>query len=114
VLVLNWWELLPADQLDDIFAGSFPGWEAEHAGIAETSLMLHLHPERVRRSLIEDRMAEIGPPRYTALPERAGLVDPSGVLRTAHGSTAETGRRIQASVLAATTVVLHDEWGIAR
>jgi creatinine amidohydrolase len=111
VLSLNWWELVPADRLDEVFGGAFPGWEAEHAGIAETSLMMHFHPERVRADLISDRVAEILPPTYTVVPERAGLVDPSGVLRTAAGSSADIGRRIAEEVLSAGEQILRRELG---
>jgi creatinine amidohydrolase len=112
VVALNWWELVPADRLDDVFGGAFPGWEAEHAGIAETSLMMHLHPDRVRAELVSDRVAELAPPTYTVVPERPGLVDPSGVLRTAAGSTAEIGRKIAAEVLAASERILRLELGV--
>lgn len=70
VVSLKWWELVPVDRLDEIFGGSFPGWEVEHAGVAETSLMMHFHPARVRTELISDRVAEIVPPSYTMIPER--------------------------------------------
>jgi len=111
VVSLNWWELVPADRLDEVFGGAFPGWEAEHAGIAETSLMMHFHPERVRTELISDRVSEIVPPSYTVVPERPGLVDPSGVLRTAAGSSAEIGRALAEEVLAASRRVLDLELG---
>jgi len=111
VVSLNWWELVPADRLDEVFGGAFPGWEAEHAGIAETSLMLHFHPDRVREELISGRIAEIVPPAYTVVPERPGLVDPSGVLRTAAGSSAAIGGRLAEEVLAASERILRLELG---
>lgn len=92
VVVLNWWEQISAQQLDEIFGGEFPGWEAEHAGVVETSLVWHLDPERVRPQLISPHVATVSAPPYTVLPEQPGRVDPSGVLRTAHGSSAELGR----------------------
>jgi creatinine amidohydrolase len=98
-VLVNWWDLPGDDDLDELFDGAFPGWAAEHAGIIETSLMLHLQPERVRADLIEDRISTTPVPRYTLLPERPGLVDPSGVLRTARGSSAALGRRLFACVV---------------
>lgn len=72
-----------------------------HAGHAETSLMLHLHPERVRM--------EVAAPGCTRpLPEilpglRAGgvaAVSPSGVLGDPTTATEIEGRRLWAALLA--------------
>jgi len=98
-LVIDWWTILPLADLDEIFEGEFPGWEAEHAGVIETSLLMHVAPERVRTEAIENRVGTIAPPNYTVLPEREGLVDPSGVLRTAWGANAPLGQRIFAEVI---------------
>jgi creatinine amidohydrolase len=111
IVVLNWWEQLGMDRLDEIFGGAFPGWEAEHAGVAETSLMMHLFPDRVRTELVEERLATIAPPTYTVLPERTGLVDPSGVLRTASGSSAAIGKAIYDDVVEECTAILRREMG---
>jgi creatinine amidohydrolase len=114
IVVLNWWELLGAERLDAIFEGQFPGWAAEHAGIAETSLMMHLHPERVAAELISPDVSSIAPPLYTTLPERPELVDPSGVLRTAQGSSADIGRNLFDDVIDASHAILVRELGSAR
>lgn len=94
VLVINWWEVAKLDYLQVIFDGNFPGWEAEHAGIVETSLMMHIAPDRVVEQLIEDRISDVRAPSYTVVPERSGLVDATGVLRTAWGSSARIGEGI--------------------
>lgn len=94
ILVVNWWEVAQLDYLQVIFDGNFPGWEAEHAGIVETSLMMYIAPERVSEPLIEDRVSDVRAPLYTVVPERAGLVDPTGVLRTAWGSSRRIGEGI--------------------
>jgi creatinine amidohydrolase len=94
LLLLNWWELLTNEQLDSIFSGDFPGWESEHAGVVETSLVMHIAPEKVQTAAIEDRISTLPVPRFTYLPEREGRVDSSGVLRSAWGSSPEIGREI--------------------
>ena len=109
IVVINWWEMAETERLNAIFAGEFPGWAAEHAGIVETSLMMHLHPQVVREDLIESRMAKVQPPTYTVLPERRGLVDHSGVLRTAWGSSPEIGRDIFDHVVLRCTKLLKCE-----
>ena len=92
VVLLNWWEVADQRRLDAIFSGQFPGWAAEHAGVVETSLMMHLDRRRVREDLIEARMASVSHPATPSCPS-PGLVDGSGVLRTADGSSAAIGRR---------------------
>jgi creatinine amidohydrolase len=98
VLQVNWWEQVPLATLQAIFAGRFPGWEAEHAGVVETSLMMHIDPARVLAERIE---ADVEWPlaTYTTLPEPPGLVPPSGVLRGASGASAAIGGRIFAYLL---------------
>lgn len=72
-----------------------------HAGHAETSLMLHLHPERVRMELATvgctRPLAEILP----ALRERGtAAVSPSGVLGNPTTATAAEGRRLWRELVA--------------
>lgn len=110
VLEVNWWDITTDQALDEVFGGEFPGWEAEHAGIVETSLMMHLDSVRVRQELISPTLATVVPPPYTVLPERPGLVDPSGVLRTAHGSTAQIGRDIFEHALGRMVAIVKQEF----
>ena len=42
--MVNWWEQIQPEDIGRIFGANFPGWEAEHAGVAETSLMEELRP----------------------------------------------------------------------
>lgn len=109
VLHVNWWEQLTPADLDEVFAGSFPGWEAEHAGIVETSLMLHLDPDRVEPERIPApiRMAL---PTYTILPEPSGLVPSTGVLASAQGSSSEIGRRLVERLEMALAAILAKEF----
>lgn len=108
-LLINWWEQLGVGDLDPIFDGAFPGWQAEHASIVETSLMLHLDPSRVEvdRIPVPDR---IPLPTYTTLPEPAGLVPASGVLSTALGSTAAKGAALTGRLVQAITGILEHEF----
>jgi creatinine amidohydrolase len=109
VLMVNWWEQLTADDLDAIFHGAFPGWEAEHAGVVETSLMLHLDPQRVEMERLppaSDRPL----PAYTVLPEPPGRVPASGVLRDAHGASAEIGASVADRLVARIVELLRAEF----
>jgi len=112
VLVINWWEQIDQATLDDIFDGDFPGWEAEHAGVVETSLMMHLDESRVDATKISPHVAGVVPPAYAVIPERPGLVDPSGVLRTAHGSSAELGEALFGAAVQRMADVLEREFEV--
>lgn len=87
----------PFDKLDDetmdfVFGDSFGGWNVDHAGIAETSLMMHLKPEWVR----EDRIVDDCPPEiveYDILPiNTERFVAKSGCLWKATLASPEKGR----------------------
>lgn len=84
-----------------------PGMDA-HAGRAETSLMLHLAPERVRSDLAE---AGATTPVGDLLPtlRRDGLrgVSPNGVLGDPAGASAGEGRELLAG-LAAVALAVYD------
>ncbi len=114
VLVINWWEVAQMAVLESIFDGGFPGWEAEHAGIVETSLMMYLDGNRVHIDQIEDRLATIKAPSYTVVPERAGLVDPSGVLQTAVGSSVAIGQGIFEHCMQQMADILRTEFALGQ
>jgi len=109
VLHVNWWEQLAPADLDAAFDGRFPGWEAEHAGIVETSLMLHLDPGRVEMGRIPEP-ARQPLPSYTVAPEPAGLVPASGVLASAVGSSAAIGRLLFERLVVAIEAILRREF----
>jgi len=89
------------DELDFLFADAaegFPGWPAEHAAIMETSLMLALRPELVRRELIADGRSEQRP-FYELIPAPPEHVAPSGVLAEASKASPEKGERLTGLIL---------------
>lgn len=88
-----------------------PRWAGEpHAGRTETSMMLALHPDRVRMDL-----AEVGDvrPLPTVLPLLRGkglrIVTPNGVLGDPRGATAGEGRALLERLIADLVVHL-DDW----
>lgn len=48
ILMLSWWSLISEDDMKNIFNDNFVGWHAEHAGCAETSLMMYFYPDMVK------------------------------------------------------------------
>ncbi|MBJ9975368.1 creatininase family protein [Pseudomonas sp. S75] len=87
VLAFSWWSMVRPEWVQEHLP-EFPGWHAEHAGITETSLMLHLHPELVRA----ERPDHDRPPRAGVyqLPLRDDASN-QGVLAMTSTASAEIG-----------------------
>lgn len=94
VVLVNWWDQVSREVLEHAFHGAFPGWEAEHAGVIETSLMLYFDPARVATARIESPSQIPTLPTHWVIPERPGMVPASGVLRSAAGSSAIIGQTL--------------------
>jgi creatinine amidohydrolase len=98
VMRLEHWEFVQSATLDKIFPDGFPGIALEHAAVIETSMMLHYHPQMVALEQIPDH----GPaefPVYDMYPTRTEWVPESGVLSSARGSSAETGKLLVNDVI---------------
>jgi creatinine amidohydrolase len=94
---------LRAEGHDAVWTGcEVPGGDP-HAGRAETSLLLHLEPGRVR---LDDAVAGDTRPLPVLLPELMArgvrAVSPSGVLGDPAGASAEEGRKSLAAMVSAT------------
>ncbi|HWI75341.1 MAG TPA: creatininase [Baekduia sp.] len=88
----------------------FPGWAAEHAAIMETSLMLALRPDLVRRDLIADDRSALRP-FYDVIPTPPEHVAPSGVLAEASKASLEKGERLAAMIVERLTAALVEGLG---
>ncbi|GER24327.1 creatininase [Zafaria cholistanensis] len=100
VLLLSYWDFVTDQTLAAVYPGGFPGWEIEHGGVLETSLMLHLKPERVNL----DRSPSGPPaslPRFDRLPVVASRTPESGCLSSPLGADADKGRLLYEQVVAA-------------
>jgi creatinine amidohydrolase len=97
-ILVNWWEQIQPEDIGKIFGNDFPGWEAEHAGVAETSLMQELRPDLVRTAL----KGEGGVSRmlsYDIFPPPGDVIPPTGVPWRSDRASHEIGRYL-ADVLA--------------
>ncbi len=113
VCLINWWEQVSQDLLDEVFRGQFPGWELEHASLTETSLMLHFYPELVRvRAIPASTAANRSGHSYAVFPEQRGLVPSSGILYRADTSSADVGRRLADHLVDAIEGVVRREFGL--
>ncbi|MEU5161893.1 creatininase family protein [Streptomyces sp. NPDC020875] len=88
ITAFSWWSLVREDWIAGHLP-DFPGWHAEHAGLTETSLMLHLRPESVR----PDRPEHKTPPPAGIYrhPVDAARMSNRGVLSSTTGASAELG-----------------------
>jgi creatinine amidohydrolase len=93
VLLVNWWDQVGPDDVQNIFGDSFPGWAAEHASITETSMMEALAPQLVRADLKQAGGAErlIS---YDIFPAPDDILWPNGVGFSALEASADTGKAL--------------------
>ncbi|MEO8222901.1 MAG: creatininase [Specibacter sp.] len=90
VLLLSYWDFVSQDTLAQVYPDGFPGWDIEHGGVLETSLMLHLEPARVALDRLVDGPAAVLPrfDRLPVVPERTPV---TGCLSSAAGSSVSKG-----------------------
>ncbi|MEU3622994.1 amidohydrolase [Amycolatopsis coloradensis] len=108
VFAFSWWSLVQESWLTAEITG-FPGWHAEHAGVSETSLMLHLRPD-----LVTDLRPDHDHPPRAGLylhPVDVDRISNRGVLSSTSGSSAELGEKLFRHVIDEGVAVLRDRDG---
>ncbi len=80
------------EELKEVFPRGFPGWDVEHASIAETSMMMVTHPELIRRERIIDDEAKRHP-TWDVVPAPQDFIPKSGVLWHPTEATEEIGHK---------------------
>jgi creatinine amidohydrolase len=111
IISLSWWSVVKEDFLLKAFNGSFPGWHAEHAGLTETSLMLHLKPDLVR----EIRPEHSRPPLSGVYlhPIDPMQISDRGVLADTTKSSAELGASLFEHICTELELLLDKPHGMA-
>jgi creatinine amidohydrolase len=79
-------------ELAELFPNGFTGWNFEHASHLETSIMMVLRPDLVRRDRIADDRAERAPD-WDVVPAPPAFIPASGVLMKPTDANEESGRR---------------------
>jgi creatinine amidohydrolase len=98
VVLVNWWELVADELIRELFADAWPGWEAEHAALTETSLMLAFYPDLVRMDrVVDDRAPRTLP--YRVFPQPPEVRPASGVYASAAAASAPIGERLAAHIV---------------
>lgn len=107
-VLLSYWDFVDEATLEKVFPDGFLGWDIEHGGVLETSLMLLLHPQKVDMTRVVDHPpAKLTP--YDIFPEDPARTPASGCLSSAAGASAEKGQLLLDAVTAAVADSLQGE-----
>ncbi|VEG26059.1 creatininase [Actinomyces howellii] len=98
VMLLSYWDFVTEEVIARLYPEGFPGWDVEHGGVMETSLMLEFFPELVHMDRVMDLPAA-DLPLYDLLPVDPSLTPESGCLSSAQAASAEKGQVLAASVV---------------
>ena len=107
---LPYWEYVTEETLRIAWPEGFPGWPLEHAGVMETSVMLHLHP-----SLVTMEAAPAHPPAdfpvHDVYPVDPASVPATGALSPSTSASAEKGARFVADYVDGMAAALAEIFG---
>lgn len=107
-VLLSYWDFVDEATLEKVFPDGFLGWDIEHGGVLETSLMLLLHPQKVDMTRVVDHPpAKLTP--YDIFPEDPARTPATGCLSSAAGASAEKGQLLLDAVTAAVADSLQGE-----
>lgn len=109
-LLIHWWDQVGDADVQAIFGDAFPGWEAEHASITETSMMEALQPGLVRAHL----KAQGGAERlvsYDIFPAPEDILWPNGIGYSAEAASAELGAKLVDLLVSRIGSIIDTEFG---
>jgi creatinine amidohydrolase len=110
IMKILWVDPIRLETLEQAWPDGFPGWALEHAAHLETSTMLAMRPDLVRRDRIVRDGVE-GFPGYDMYPQPIGLVPASGVLSDPSRGTAEAGETLLDDSVAGLVAAIEREFG---
>ena len=90
VVVLSYWDFVDQAAIAKLYPEGFLGWDIEHGGVLETSLMLRLYPDLVSLERAVDHAPASFPP-YDVYPPHPDWTPASGTLSSPKNATAEKG-----------------------
>jgi len=111
IVHMGYWEFSTDETLRKVFPDGFPSWNLEHAGVMETSVMLHLHPELVQFDKVPMHPPADFPP-YDVYPVDPASVPSSGALSSARTATAEKGKYMLDEYVETISAALREEFGL--
>lgn len=90
IMGLSYWDFIDQDTVSRLYPGGFHGWEVEHGGVLETSMMLYWYPNLVDMRAVEDHPPATFPP-YDLYPPNPAWTPASGALSSAKNASGEKG-----------------------
>lgn len=94
VMTLSYWDFVNDPKvIERLYPDGFLGWDIEHGGVFETSLMLALHPHLVDMEKVVDHPPATFPP-YDMFPVVAERTPAPGTLSSAKAASREKGELI--------------------
>ena len=90
IVVLSYWDFVDKTTIARLYPNGFAGWDLEHGGVLETSLMLALYPHQVRLERAVDHAPASFPP-YDVYPPKPEWTPVSGTLSSPKEASAEKG-----------------------
>jgi creatinine amidohydrolase len=114
ILRIGYYEFTTKEAEQAVWPEGFPSWPLEHAGVMETSVMMHLRPGSVH----PDRIPDHGPaefPPYDVYPqtwENLPGLPSSGALISARSATPEKGKLLFDTYVAGITDAVRKEFGL--
>jgi len=90
IVVLSYWDFVNDETVEKLYPDGFTGWDLEHGGVLETSLMLALFPHLVQMEKAVDHPPASFPP-YDVYPVNPDWVPASGTLSSPKNATKEKG-----------------------
>lgn len=115
VLRIGYYEFTTKEAEQAVWPEGFPSWPLEHAGVMETSVMMHLYPDMVH----PDRIPDHGPaefPPYDVYPqtwENLPGLPKSGALISARSATAAKGKLLFDTYVNGIVTAVRKEFGLA-
>ncbi len=94
IQLLSYWDFIDEKTIEQLYPEGFTGWDLEHAGVMETSLMLLFYPDLVDLGKADDPLYRDLPavlPNYDVLPIIPEYTPPSGCLSSPSASSVEKG-----------------------
>lgn len=116
ILKIGYYEFTSRETESEVWPDGFPGWPLEHAGVMETSVMLHVRPDLVDMDQVPTHGPAEFPPYdvYPAAPENLPGLPRSGALVSARSATADKGKLLFEEYIEGIAGTMGEEFKLPR